>query len=122
MEELNDFTCTRKSVDQPMINRLRSELKRRDNFNKLSEVLSLAGNETRLKILFLLSVERELCVCDLADITGMTISAISHQLRKLKDRGLIKNRRDGQTIFYSLRDNYINRAIKGVFYQNGDFG
>jgi DNA-binding transcriptional ArsR family regulator len=71
-------------------------------FEGLSCLLALAGNEVRLKILFLLEEEGELCPCDLADILGMSIPAVSQHLRKLKDGNVLKSRRDGQTIFYSI--------------------
>ena len=68
----------------------------------LATVLSLAGNEVRLRMLFLLAQEQQLCVCDLADVLQMNVSAISQHLRKLKDGGVIQARKVGQTVFYSL--------------------
>ncbi len=76
------------------------------SFDKLSIALSLAANKIRLKILYLLSEEKQLCVCDLSDILEMNTSAISQHLRKLKDRGLVFSKRKGQTIFYGLSDDY----------------
>ena len=73
------------------------------SINSLSEILNLAGNSVRLKILYLLYTEDQLCVCDLSDILEMNVSAISQHLRKLKDRNIIKSKRDGQTLFYSLK-------------------
>lgn len=73
-----------------------------DNFKFLSQIFSLSGNEVRMKILFLLYEEDELCVCDLSDILNMKIPAISQHLRKLKDAGIIQNRKEAQTIFYSV--------------------
>jgi DNA-binding transcriptional ArsR family regulator len=76
-------------------------------FNQLSGLLALAGSEVRLKILFLLEEENELCPCDLSDILGMSIPAVSQHLRKLKDGNVIDSRRAGQTIFYSLRQEQL---------------
>ena len=76
-------------------------------FSQLSGLLALAGNEVRLKILFLLEEEKELCPCDLSDILGMSIPAVSQHLRKLKDKNVIEGRREGQTIFYSLRQEQL---------------
>lgn len=76
------------------------------SFEFLSNALHLAGNKVRLKILYLLANEKELCVCDLSDILEMNISAISQHLRKLKDRNIIKSNREGQTIFYYLTVEY----------------
>ncbi|HEY9343496.1 MAG TPA: metalloregulator ArsR/SmtB family transcription factor [Hanamia sp.] len=72
------------------------------SFNHLSDILALAGNEVRLKILYLLEEEKELCPCDLADILGMTVPAVSQHLRKLKDGNIVETRKEGQTIYYSL--------------------
>jgi DNA-binding transcriptional ArsR family regulator len=73
-------------------------------FTKLSRTLALSGNEVRLKILYLLSEEGELCPCDLSDILGMSIPAISQHLRKMKDGNILISKRTGQTIFYSLAE------------------
>jgi DNA-binding transcriptional ArsR family regulator len=70
--------------------------------SRLAKVLDLAGNEVRLKILYLLNKESELCPCDLSDILNMTVPAVSQHLRKLKDGGLVTNNKVGQTVFYSL--------------------
>lgn len=101
-------TCIRTYADEAQINGCRALLKENQHtFSQLSRVLSLAGNEVRLKILFLLDEEKELCPCDLADILGMSTPAISQHLRKLKDGGLIFSRRDGQTLFYALHKEYL---------------
>ena len=68
----------------------------------LAQVLALAGNEVRLKMLFLLLDQQQLCVCDLADVLQMNVSAISQHLRKLKDGGVVQARKVGQTVFYTL--------------------
>ncbi|MFB9865616.1 ArsR/SmtB family transcription factor [Rufibacter immobilis] len=72
----------------------------------LANALSLAGNEVRLKILFLLYEEQNLCVCDLSDVLNMNVSAISQHLRKLKDGNIIKSKKTGQTIFYALNPEF----------------
>ena len=68
----------------------------------VAAVLALAGNEVRLKMLFLLLDEQQLRVCDLADVLQMNVSAISQHLRKLKDGGVVQARKVGQTVFYAL--------------------
>ena len=70
-------------------------------------MLSLAGSETRLKLLYLLEQEGALCVCDLSDVLGMTMPAVSQQLRKLKDGNIIQSKKVGQTIFYSLKEKHL---------------
>lgn len=72
----------------------------------LSEIFKALGDSTRIKILYVLSI-RELCVCDIFEALGMNQSAISHQLRILRNLKLVKYRREGKSIYYSLDDNHI---------------
>jgi len=99
--------CIRIEADVEQISNCKQTINELENsFSLLSNALSLAGNNVRLKILFLLSQEQKLCVCDLSDILSMKISAISQHLRKLKDRNIITPERKSQTIFYSLTAEY----------------
>ena len=104
---MENNSCIRQQADIKQINRCKetvSELN--ETFDYLANGLSLVGNSVRLKILYLLFEEKRLCVCDLSDILGMNISAISQHLRKMKDRNLLDTERDAQTIFYSLTPEY----------------
>lgn len=104
---MGNNSCIRQQADIEQINRCKdtvSELN--ESFDYLANGLSLVGNNVRLKILYLLFVEKRLCVCDLSDILGMNISAVSQHLRKMKDRNLIETEREAQTIFYSLKTEY----------------
>ncbi len=76
----------------------------------LAELFKIFGDLTRIKILYIL-FESEMCVCDIADILDMTVSAISHQLRILKNAKLVKNRREGKSLYYSLADNHIRLIL-----------
>lgn len=76
----------------------------------LSELYKVFGDSTRIRILYVL-FETELCVCDIADLLGMNVSAISHQLRVLKQARLVKFRRAGKTVFYSLADDHIHSIL-----------
>ena len=76
----------------------------------LAELFKVFGDSTRIRILFVL-FEAEVCVCDLAKVLNMTQSAISHQLRILKQNKLVKSRREGKSIFYSLADNHVRSII-----------
>lgn len=101
-------TCIRLQADIAQIKNCREKLKANSkSFLQLGQVLTLAGNEVRLKILFLLEEENELCPCDLSDILGMSIPAVSQHLRKLKDGNIIEARKEGQSIFYSLRSGHL---------------
>lgn len=100
---MDNNTCIRLFADQEQIKNCKAILKiAQKSFYQLSNILSLAGNEARLKILYLLEEEKELCPCDLSDILGMTVPAVSQHLRKLKDGNIVETRKEGQTIYYSL--------------------
>ncbi|MBX9783965.1 MAG: metalloregulator ArsR/SmtB family transcription factor [Chitinophagaceae bacterium] len=101
---MDNDTCIRLQADAKQIKNCRRKLKANSqSFEHLGQILSLTGNEVRLKILFLLEEESKLCPCDLSDILGISVPAVSQHLRKLKDGNIIQSRKDGQTIFYSLR-------------------
>lgn len=110
-------SCIRDVADLNQINRCIDSLKKvESSVLKLSDILKLAGNDVRLKILFLLSSEKDLCPCDLSDILDMTVPAVSQHLRKLKDAGILQPRRDGKLIFYSLQEPY-DEILKPLFNQ-----
>lgn len=81
-----------------------------DDLDDLADFFKIFGDTTRIKILYVLLCS-EMCVCDLAQILNMTQSAISHQLRVLKQMDLVKSRREGKTIFYSLADGHITTIL-----------
>ena len=112
---MEDFICIRQQADTKQIYRCKDRVADLNgSFDTLSSGLELAGNNVRLKILFLLYEENRLCVCDLSDILGLTISAISQHLRKMKDRKLIQSEKEAQTIFYSLTKEY-EKMLKPFF-------
>jgi len=76
----------------------------------LAELFKIFGDSTRIRILFVL-FEAEVCVCDLAQVLNMTQSAVSHQLKILKQNRLVKSRREGKSIFYSLADDHVRTII-----------
>ena len=76
----------------------------------LAELFKVFGDSTRVKILYAL-FEAELCVCDIAQLLGLTQTAVSHQLRVLKNAKLVQFRREGKTVFYSLADDHVRRII-----------
>ena len=112
---MEDLICIRQQADTKQIFRCKDRVEAlNDSFDILSSGLELVGNNVRLKILFLLYEENRLCVCDISDILGMTISAISQHLRKLKDRKLIQSEKEAQTVFYSLTMEY-EKMLKPFF-------
>jgi ArsR family transcriptional regulator, lead/cadmium/zinc/bismuth-responsive transcriptional repressor len=112
---MESIKCIRLFADEVQISECKKKLKANSaSLFQLSKVLELAGNEVRLKILYLLEEEDQLCPCDLSDILGMTIPAVSQHLRKLKDRNIIEARREGQTIYYSLKEEHL-KILKPFF-------
>lgn len=98
-------TCIRVYADEQQIKQCKKAIETVDNeVIRIARALNLAGNEVRLKILFLLDKESKMCPCDLSDILDMTVPAISQHLRKLKDAGLVETNKVGQTIFYSISE------------------
>lgn len=81
-----------------------------ETIRELADFYKVFGDATRVRILCVL-LQAEVCVCDLAELLGMTQSAISHQLRVLKQMKLVKNRREGKTVYYSLADDHIQTII-----------
>lgn len=80
-------------------------------FQKSSAFFKVLGDETRTKILWALN-QHEMCVCDIASVLGMTKSAISHQLATLKKAQLVKNRREGKVVYYSLDDDHVKLMLE----------
>ena len=108
LENMEKNICVRVFADQNQIEQCREKVLANNNsFTQLGGILSLAGNDVRLKILYLLEEESELCPCDISDILGMSVPAISQHLRKLKDGRIVETRKVGQTIFYSLRSEHL---------------
>jgi DNA-binding transcriptional ArsR family regulator len=102
---MRPILCLRENVDVEMLVRLRGLLlQETQRLEASSERHALLGNGTRLAILWLIqqAQDRELCPCDLADILGLTVPAVSQQLQRLRRGGLVRNRRAGKTILYSL--------------------
>jgi DNA-binding transcriptional ArsR family regulator len=105
---MENNTCIRVLADPIQIKECKAKVKANEkSFEQLSGVLALAGNDVRLKILYLMDEEKELCPCDISDILGMSIPAISQHLRKLKDGNVVETRKVGQTIYYSLKAEHI---------------
>lgn len=102
-----ESTCIRALADTRQIGRCKSMLNEiSPELSLLAAIVNLTGNETRLKILYLLQLEKRLCVCDMSDILQMTVPAISQQLRKLKDGGVIESQREGTVIYYSIANQH----------------
>ena len=99
-------TCSFLHVHEDAVARVKALLPDDASLTRLADLFRIFGDETRIRILYVL-FEEEVCVCDIATLLGMTQSAVSHQLRVLKQAHLIKSRRTGKTVFYSLSDEHV---------------
>ena len=113
MAEKNTYEvecCEEHVVHNELLQKVREKIPAEEEISDLSDLFKVFGDSTRLKILFVL-FESEVCVCDLAEALNMTQSAISHQLKVLKQSKLVTNRREGKSIFYSLADSHVRSII-----------
>ena len=108
---INDVEhCEVHDVHRDLVNRIGKEMPSEDELYDLAELFKVFGDSTRIKILFAL-FESEMCVCDIAETLNMTQSAISHQLKILKQSKLVGNRREGKSIIYYLADDHVRTII-----------
>ena len=104
--EKNEFLC----VDEDAVREVLDKMPDEDMLYDLAELFKVFGDSTRIRILYALAA-RELCVCDIAGILGLSQTAVSHQLRVLKASKLVKARRDGKIIFYALDDDHVHSIL-----------
>ena len=119
MPEIQDMEkCEFLFVHEDAVRKVRENMPEEDTLFDLAEFFKIFGDSTRIRILYALC-EHELCVCDIAKILGLSQTAVSHQLRILKTNKIVKARRDGKTIFYSLDDEHVhvilNMGIEHLF-------
>lgn len=105
------FKCLGPTITPERILELRRGVQQNEALERLRGVFHALGGRMRLRILYLLHREPELCVCDLADVLDESVSAVSHQLRVLREHDLVKTRRDAKTIFYSLNEPVVRRYL-----------
>jgi len=105
-----EFCCDEHVVHTDLVQKYAAKAPDENELIDLAELFKVFGDSTRIRILYVL-FEQEVCVCDIAEILGMTQSAISHQLKLLKINRLIKSRRDGKQILYSLADEHVRTII-----------
>lgn len=102
-----DIIC----VNHDAVERVSKDLMDKEFLQKMADIFKVLGDPNRVKIVHCLSKE-ELCVCDLAQLLSMSLSAVSHQLRVLRDRRLVRHRREGKIVYYSLDDNHIVNLLR----------
>lgn len=102
--------CDYMHAHPELVDRVLSTMPEEDRLIDLAELFKIFGDSTRIKILFAL-FEAEVCVCDLSQLLGVSVSAVSHQLRILKQANLVKFRKEGKTVFYSLADDHVRTVL-----------
>lgn len=110
MQEKEIECCEHVEVHDDLLRIVNETMPEETELYDLAELFKVFGDSTRIRILFVL-FEAEVCVCDLAQALNMTQSAISHQLRILKQNKLVKSRREGKSVFYSLADTHVRTII-----------
>jgi len=107
-EEIEKCSCD--VIHEDVVQKVEKNMPQEERLADLAELFKVFGDLTRIKILWALE-ESEMCVCDIAALLNMTQSAISHQLRVLKQAKLVKNRKEGKVVYYSLKDEHIKQIF-----------
>lgn len=107
----DEIVCDCDVIHADVVENVRQRMPDENELCDLSDFFKVLGDSTRARILWALD-ESEMCVCDLAVLLNMTKSAISHQLRALREATLVKNRRDGKNVFYSIADDHVKQIIE----------
>ena len=108
---INEFICDCNIIHQEIVKETLEKMPQQNLFNKLAEFFKIIGDSTRTKILFALD-QNEMCVCDIANVLNMTKSSISHQLATLRKSGIVKCRREGKEVYYTLDDEHIKQIFE----------
>ena len=110
--------CDCNAIHEDIVNQVRDKMPQEESFYDLAELFKVFGDSTRIRILWALH-ETEMCVCDIAVLLNMTQSAISHQLRVLKQANLVKNIKEGKVVYYSLVDDHVREIFdQGLIHIN----
>lgn len=110
MEKQSADCCDQVFVHEDLVKKVNEGMPEEEELYDLAELFKVFGDSTRIRILFVL-FEAEVCVCDLAEVLHMTQSAVSHQLKILKQAKLVSARREGKSVFYSLADDNVRTII-----------
>lgn len=111
-------SCDYTVIHEEVVNKVKNKMPREESLYDLAELFKVFGDSTRIKILWALA-ESDMCVCDIAYLLNMTQSAISHQLRVLKQARLVKNRKEGKVVYYSLEDIHVKHIFEqGLIHVN----
>lgn len=109
-----DDLCEIFCFDEGKVNYLKKEIVEQ-NTSGVVKIFKALSDDTRVKVAYALTLEEELCVCDVANIVGATMATASHHLRLLRNMGLAKYRKEGKFVFYSLDDNHVRQLVEIAF-------
>jgi len=107
----NELTCDCVVIHSDVVEKVKNEFPEEELLADLSDFYKIFSDSTRVKILYALD-KSELCVCDISSLLNMTISAVSHQLKILRESNLVKTHRDGKVVYYSLSDEHVQKIIE----------
>ena len=107
----NEFSCDCNVIHQETVDEVLQKMPNENTFNHLADLFKLIGDTTRCRILFALD-QNEMCVCDLANVLNMTKSSISHQLAVLRRSGVVRCRKNGKEVYYTLDDDHIVKLFE----------
>ena len=107
----NEFICDCNVIHKDVVENTIKSMPEEYTFSKLAEIFKILGDTTRVKILFALD-KNEMCVCDIANVLGMSKSSISHQLGTLRRSGIVKCRKVGKEVFYMLDDEHVKEVFE----------
>ena len=106
-----DEICESELIHEDLVKKVKSTFPKDEMIFDLADFYKIFGDTTRVKILYALD-KSELCVCDISALLGMSLSAVSHQLKILRDSNLVKTKRDGKIVYYSLSDDHVKSILE----------
>ena len=107
----NEFLCDCNIIHKDVVEDTLNKMADEELLNKLAEFFKIVGDTTRVKILYALD-KNELCVCDIANVVGMSKSSVSHQLSALRKSGIVKGKKVGKEVFYTLDDEHVKQVFE----------
>lgn len=109
----NEFVCDCNVIHEDVVKKVLNDMIEQEKIDRIAEFFKILGDSTRAKIISALD-RSEMCVCDIANVLQMTKSSVSHQLAILKKANLVKNRKEGKTVYYSLDDNHVQEVFESA--------
>ena len=109
----NEFICDCNIIHEDIVKKVLNIMIKQEKINKISDFFKILGDSTRAKIIAALD-QNEMCVCDIANVLQMTKSSVSHQLAILRKAKLVKYRKEGKTVYYSLSDNHVQEVFESA--------